>query len=67
MLLPVVHILLNEGLVQTDHTLEKADRLLAIIYLCCCELVNRCIVSLELASLEERYRVLGKRQGGQLR
>ena len=53
MLLPVVHVLLNECLIETDHTLEQINCLLAVVDFCGCELIHRLIVGLELAGLEE--------------
>ena len=58
MILPVSHIFLNQGLVQTDNTLEQIYGLLAIIDLCRRELINWRVVCLELACLEEWNGVL---------
>ena len=67
MLLPVMHIFLDQRLIQTDHPLEQLDGLVAIVDLGGGKLVDRGVVSLELARLEEGDRVLDKRHSRQLR
>ena len=66
-LLPVAHILLNECLVEADDPLEQIDGLLTVVDLSCRELIHALVVSLELAGLEERNRVLDEGHRGQLR
>ena len=67
MLLPMMHVFLNQCLIQADHSLEKLDGLVAVVDLSCSELVDRGVVSLELACLEEGDRVLYKSHRCQLR
>ena len=52
-----MHVFLDECLVEADDALEQVDRLLAIVDLSRSELVNRGVIGLELARLEERDRV----------
>ena len=52
-----MHVFLDECLVEADHALEQVDRLLAVVDLSGRELVNRGVIGLEFARLEERDRV----------
>ena len=58
MLLPVLDVFLNQVLVETNDTLEEIDGLLTIVNFCGSELINRLVIGLELACLEERNRIL---------
>ena len=58
MLLPVLDVFLNQVLVETNDTLEEIDGLLTIVNFSGCELINRLVIGLELACLEERNRIL---------
>ena len=58
MLLPVMHVLLNECLVEADDPLEQVDRLLTVVDFGRRELIHRRVVGLKLAGLEEGYGVL---------
>lgn len=66
MLLPVVHVFLDQSLVESDDSLEQANGLLTVVDLGGRELIDGGVVGLELASLEERYGVLDERHGRQL-
>ena len=61
MLLPMMHIFLNQGLIQPNDTLEQLNGLVAVVDLGGCELIHRGVVGLELTGLEEGNRVLHKR------
>ena len=58
MLLPVLDVFLNQVLVETNDTLEEIDGLLTIVNFCGSDLINRLVIGLELACLEERNRIL---------
>ena len=62
----MMHILLDESLIQANNTLEKRDCLFAVVDLCRCKLIHWMVVRLEFACLEEWNRVLNKAHGGQL-
>ncbi len=61
MLLPVMHIFLDQSLIESNDSLEQVDCLFAVIDLSGRELVHRLVVGLELASFEEWDRVLHQR------
>ena len=58
MLLPVMNILLNQGLVEANDSLEEADGLLTVVDFGGSELIDGLIVGLELARLKEWNGVL---------
>ena len=58
MLLPVVHVFLDQSLVESDDSLEQVYRLLTVVNLGGRELIDGGIVGLELAGLEEGNSVL---------
>ena len=62
-----MHVFLNQSLIQANHSLEQLDSLVAVVDLSCSELVDRGVVSLELACLEEGDRILYQCHRGQLR
>ena len=53
MLLPVLHILLNQGGVESNDPVEQFDRLLTIVNFRGRELMDVLVVNLELTCLEE--------------
>ena len=63
----MMHVFLNQSLIQANHSLEQLDSLVAVVDLSCSELVDRGVVSLELACLEEGDRILYQCHRGQLR
>ena len=65
-LLPVMHVFLDQSLVKSNDSLEQVYGLLAVIDFSSGELVDRSIISLKLARFEERDGILDERHGRQL-